>query len=105
FAVTIGDLPALGGDRHMANTTLVTLVLQKPFIQHVELGNAPGHRVAAQPEQADDQAKTPGIETAIGLEREFLHGRTGPLRSARAPAYPDRASQWLPPDCGQSRCS
>src|SRR5690606_28329753 len=65
-----------GGNRHMADTALVTLVLQEPFVQHVQLGDPPGYRHAAQPEQADDQAKTPGIEAAIGLEREFLHGRT-----------------------------
>ena len=60
----------------MAHAALVTLAFEETLIQHVQLDNAPGHSHTAQAKQRDHQTKTPGIQTAIGLEAEFLHGCT-----------------------------
>src|SRR5690606_3012625 len=81
LAVAIGDLPAVGGNRHMAHAALVALILQEAFVQHMQLDDSPAHGDAAYGECADDQPETPGMKTAIGtghqgLEVEFLHGRT-----------------------------
>ncbi len=76
LTVAVGDLPPVSRNRHMAHTALVALTAQEAFVQHMQLGNAPDNRCAAQPQQPDNQAKTPGVQATVGLERKSLHGFT-----------------------------
>ena len=71
LAVTIGHESTMRGDWNVAHAARISLALQKPLIQYLQVNDAPCNGANHQCQQSQHDAKTPRIERALKL-----HGAT-----------------------------